>query len=71
MNIIRHISPDNRFLYNIKYHDDYTLDTIGIHLLLPEGVWSPAVSPEMFPSSQLESIKEMCCELIRRVISSE
>ena len=71
MNIIRHISPDNRFLYNIKYHDDYTLDTIGIHLLSPEGVWSPSFPLCNFPPSQVEAIKQMCCELIRRVIASE
>ena len=70
MNIIRHIRPDNRFLYNIKYRDDYTLDTIGIHLLLPEGVWSPTIPLCHFPSEQMEDIKQMCCELIRRVISS-
>jgi len=68
MNIIRHISPDNRFLYNIKYYDDYTLDTIGIHLLLPEGVWSPSIPLWDFPSEQIEEITHMCCELIERVI---
>ena len=68
MNIIRHISPDNRFLYNIKYHDDRTLDTIGIHLLLPEGVWRPTIPLCHFPSEQIEEIRDMCCELIERVI---
>lgn len=71
INIIRHISPDNRFLYNIKYNNDYSLDTLAIHLMLPEGVWSPSIPLCHFPSAQMEAIQEMCCELIRRVISSE
>ena len=69
MNIIRHISPDNRFLYNIKYHDDHSLDTISIHMLQTDNVWSPSIPFCAFPPEQVEEIQYMCCELIERVVS--
>jgi hypothetical protein len=68
INILRHISPDNRFLYNIKYYDNGNIDTLGIHLLGSDNRWSPPLPLCTFNEEEIDEIKEMCEALIARFI---
>jgi hypothetical protein len=67
MNILRHVSPDNRYLYNVKYHDDGSIDTLGIHICF-EDRWSPPIPLCHFSSKEIDSIRGMCETIIARVV---
>ena len=56
MNILRTITPDKKFLYNVVYKDNGTVDKLGIHMLQEDNTWSPAFPMCHFP---LEDIEEM------------
>ena len=74
MNIFRTLSEDKRTLFNVTYKEHgthNTVDKLGVHFAEEDGTWSAALPLCHFPSEQIEAIREMCCELIRRVISSE
>jgi len=56
MNILRTITPNKKFLYNVVYKDNGKVDKLGIHMAQEDNTWSEALPLEMFP---LQEIGEM------------
>jgi len=72
MNILRTITADKRFLYNVVYTDDGFIDTLGIHMLevTPTAiVWSPSIPLCTFPKGELDLIISTLELGIKRIIS--
>jgi len=70
MNILRTITSDKRFLYNVVYTDDGFIDRLGIHML-QDNTWSPSIPLCSFPKEDLD-LMIISLELgIQKIISSE
>ena len=70
MNILRTITADKRFLYNVIYTDKGLVDTLAIHILGPNNCWSPSVPLCHFPQEEIEMMIISIENTLKRVISS-
>ena len=71
MNILRTITSDGRFLYNVVYKDDGLIDTLGIHMLKEDQTWSSSLPLCSFPQQDIELMINSLEKGIRRIISSD
>ena len=69
MNILRTLTPDKKFLYNVVYKDNGTVDKLGIHMAQDDNTWSEALPLEMFPLQEIgdmyNSIERTIAELTK------
>ena len=71
MNILRTITADKKFLYNVVYTDEGLVDTVGIHMLGPNNYWSPSIPLCNFPQEDIELMVNSIENTLKNVISSQ
>ena len=54
MNILRTLTDDKRYLYNVVYKDNGLVDRLGIHMAGEDGTWSEGIPLEFFPLKEIE-----------------
>jgi len=69
MNILRTITRDKRFLYNVVYKDDGIVDKLDIHMAQDDNTWSEPLPLDLFPLQEIgdmyNSIEKTIAELIK------
>ena len=71
MNILRTITRDKKFLYNVVYTDKGLVDILGIHMLGPDNRWSPSIPLCNFPQEDIELMVNSIENTLKNVISSQ
>ena len=70
MNILRTITADKKFLYNVVYTNKGLVDTLAIHMLGPDNCWSPSLPLCSFPQEDIELMVNSIQKTLRNLISS-
>ena len=70
MNILRTITADKKFLYNVVYTNKGLVDTLAIHMLGPDNCWSPSLPLCSFPQEDIELMVNSIQKTLKNAVSS-